>query len=275
MDAEWAKTKESCDKTKQTLTDDMATNKVAMEGCKSSIDGLEADFAGAKETLIETEAMLKDDQTYLKDLTERCEARAKDWDQRSQQRNDEVTALAAALEILKKGAVDQEAVNKRAFVQSKQAPHHVASFLQLDRVQALAVKNDESAKQLFATVAELKVSRVVELLRTEGQRLGSSMLASLASKASADPFKKVKELIQKLVERLVAEATAEATKKVDVFLHLYVFCLVSMMCFSPLTLVSRAFESSVLIIEFCQPLYIGLFTVFVRCGKACADSTIH
>merc|ERR1712194_68916 len=127
------KTKASCDKTKQTLTDDMATNKIAMEGCSSAIDTLEADFAGAKQTLIETEDMLKDDQTYLKDLTERCEARAKDWDQRSQQRGDEVKALATALEILNKGAVDQEAVNKRAFVQSKTAPQHVASFLQMNR----------------------------------------------------------------------------------------------------------------------------------------------
>merc|ERR1719443_2649586 len=35
----------------------------------------------------------------------------------------------------------------------------------------------------------------------------------MAMKVAADPFAKVKELIQKLIERLVAEATAEATKK--------------------------------------------------------------
>jgi len=51
------------------------------------------------------------------------------------------------------------------------------------------------------------------LLRGESQRLQSNTLASIASHASADPFKKVKELIQKLVERLIAQATAEATKK--------------------------------------------------------------
>merc|ERR1719231_823790 len=38
-------------------------------------------------------------------------------------------------------------------------------------------------------------------------------LASLAMKAKADPFGKVKELIQKLIERLVKEATEEASKK--------------------------------------------------------------
>merc|ERR1712183_461513 len=56
-------------------------------------------------------------------------------------------------------------------------------------------------------------TRVSDFLRGEGQRLHSAMLASAASHASADPFKKVKELIQKLIERLVAEATSEATKK--------------------------------------------------------------
>jgi peptidoglycan hydrolase CwlO-like protein len=39
------------------------------------------------------------------------------------------------------------------------------------------------------------------------------MLASLVMKVAADPFAKVKELIQKLIERLVKEATEEASKK--------------------------------------------------------------
>merc|ERR1712127_597799 len=47
----------------------------------------------------------------------------------------------------------------------------------------------------------------------EGNRLNSAILSSMAMKVAADPFLKVKNLIQKLIERLVAEATAEATKK--------------------------------------------------------------
>jgi len=54
---------------------------------------------------------------------------------------------------------------------------------------------------------------VASLLREEGQRLRSTPLALMASRLAADPFDKVKTLIQQLVERLLAEATAEATKK--------------------------------------------------------------
>jgi len=51
------------------------------------------------------------------------------------------------------------------------------------------------------------------LLREEGIRLKSTMLASLVAQVAADPFAKVKVLIQQLIERLLAEAEQEATKK--------------------------------------------------------------
>jgi len=62
----------------------------------------------------------------------------------------------------------------------------------------------------------------VDVLRKEGQSIGSLALTSLAERIAAprfdsapvtDPFKKIKGLIQKLIERLLEESRNEASKK--------------------------------------------------------------
>merc|ERR1740138_15925 len=96
-----------------------------MTTLEDDIDGLKTTIAEDRESLVEEEASLKDDQLYLKDLTERCEARAKDWDQRTQMRANELEAIKQALAILKDGKdgasvadMDSE-VNQRALLQKK------------------------------------------------------------------------------------------------------------------------------------------------------------
>merc|ERR1719194_262983 len=54
---------------------------------------------------------------------------------------------------------------------------------------------------------------IVSLLRNQGQKLKSTLLTSLASRISADPFAKIKKLIQELIERLLQEAANEANQK--------------------------------------------------------------
>jgi len=58
---------------------------------------------------------------------------------------------------------------------------------------------------------------VAQRLADVGRQLGSPMLSALAlrlaTRVAADPFVKVKKLIQDLIEKLVQEATEEATKK--------------------------------------------------------------
>merc|ERR1719181_1056976 len=88
------------------MLDDAKSAKTETE---EAIATLQEEIAEAKEKLVTAEAQLKDDQLYLKDLTERCEIKAKEWDQRSQMRADEVTALTKALEIIEGGAKDVEA----------------------------------------------------------------------------------------------------------------------------------------------------------------------
>merc|ERR1719254_108428 len=52
--------------------------------------------------------------------------------------------------------------------------------------------------------------RVVEFLQGRAQKLGSKYLALMASKASEDPFGKVKKMIKDLIVKLMEQANAEA-----------------------------------------------------------------
>jgi len=117
LDTEWKKTKSTCDLTKQSLADNIDANTGAMATLSTDVDTLKGEIATARENLVNAEAMLKDDQQYLKELTERCETRAQDWDQRSQMRADEVKALAGALALLKNNVSGlDKAVNERALL---------------------------------------------------------------------------------------------------------------------------------------------------------------
>merc|ERR1719199_1676181 len=89
-----------------------------MAALVKNIDKLAKEIAEHRGDLVEAEGVMKDDELYLKDLTAQCEARANDYDQRSSMRNDELTALNKALEILKgdvKGRADK--VNERDLLQ--------------------------------------------------------------------------------------------------------------------------------------------------------------
>jgi len=229
-DTEWGKAKKSCDDLKQTLSAEMDENGKAITLTNGDIETLKADVAGARGQLVDGEGFLKDDQLYLKDLTVRCEAKANDWDQRSQMRADELQALTQALTILNNDVqgVDAE-VNKRALllehasrvssVVSAQSsglgfagePLFPLSFLEAASSRVRVLKFLQKARGGLS-VQEAK-QQVVSLLSSEGHRLGSAVLVSLAVRVSEDPFVKVKGLIQKLIERLLRESTSEATKK--------------------------------------------------------------
>merc|ERR1712224_945256 len=55
--------------------------------------------------------------------------------------------------------------------------------------------------------------RVIALLKSKSDQLDSPVLAALATKAAADPFVKIRKLIQELIERLLQEAADEANHK--------------------------------------------------------------
>merc|ERR1719321_199511 len=222
LDAEWEKTKAACEEMKGKLSGEIEEQDKMIQQLAEHISTLEKEIANAREQLVNAETSLKEDQLYLKDLTKQCEDRAADWDQRSQMRAGELAAITKALEVLKERVLPKEGARAMLI----QTPAHEAdskslvglledrslSFLQVDSPRARVLNLLERARGSLST-AEAAKGRAVDLLAAEGRRLQSAVLSSLAARAAADPFIKVKKLIQQLIERLLREAEAEALKK--------------------------------------------------------------
>jgi predicted nucleic acid-binding Zn-ribbon protein len=222
-DSEWGKTKSAHEGTISGLQQELLTNSEAVEKLKEDVFTLEGEIATSREALVNAQSALEEDQTYLKDLTKQCESRAKTWDQSAKTRSDEVTALTQAIDILtnRVSASDAE-VNKRALLLSskhsrsgKTIGHQAVSFIEVKTRNRISdVRRHEVAHRFDISAAlRQKLDTVSRYLNDRALNLDSVVLSAAAARAKADPFAKVKQLMQKLIQRLLAEATAEATQK--------------------------------------------------------------
>merc|ERR1719426_600979 len=134
-----------------------------------------------------------DDSKKLNDLQQECMTKATDYETSQHSRSEELAALDKAKSILKEktgGAAD------RAY-----------SFVQVKSEIRTSTKNDQ-----------LK-DRAVALIQGMADKDGSKMLSLLAERLrsaslmGADPFAKVKGMIQEMIEKLVADAQKEASHK--------------------------------------------------------------
>jgi hypothetical protein len=133
-------------------------------------------------------------EKYLKDTQQECMERASEWEAESAERSEELKTLAQAKKILSDQGVDQ-AEGRLAEVQVA-GP---ASFLQLKVVAKAALPQ----RQVEAA----------SYLRKEGQRIQSWVLSQVSDRLAADPFAKVKDMIQEMVEKLLQEQAQESEHK--------------------------------------------------------------
>jgi hypothetical protein len=182
------------------LNAQLATSEASKTSSKENLAQIATNVGLTSKDLTEQQSMLYDDQLYLKDLTESCEAKAKEWDQRTAARAGELEMLEEARTALG-GAVAAE--GSRALVQTRPfvAPSRAVSFVQVE---------EHVDERLRLKGNRLSAS---EMLRAAGKKLGSTELVSLSDQVRVDPFAKIKGLIQGLITRLLKEAAAEATQK--------------------------------------------------------------
>jgi len=147
--------------------------------------------AKAEAELADTIATRDDDQKYLDDLTATCAQKASDFASRQQLRAEEIIAIEKAIEIISSGAV------------SGAADKHLPGLLETTTTLAQLRSDGRSPTQ----------ARVAAYLRAQGQFLNSRVLAALAVRVDADPFKKVKKMIKDLITKLLEEANGEAEHK--------------------------------------------------------------
>lgn len=170
------------------------------------------------------------DREYTDKLQHLCIDKAKTWDQRKTARANELTTLTEAIRIVRGAVMGNTSATTIRFTQrgvrwAKVVAVDVGSMNAIekaaeeaDAAPALVQVVSRKRGMLRATVtrhSQPHDSRdvVVRLLKSQGQQLKSTLLTALASKIAADPFAKVKQLIQELIERLLQEASKEATQK--------------------------------------------------------------
>jgi len=166
---------------RQSLEDAGATDKRSLGDSKTLLAEQQEVNAKSTEEAQNQEKTKKENEGYLADTQNECQTAVQEHEAEKADRENEVVALAKAIEILTqssfKGAVDRRGV----FLQTKQAP-------------------------------DVR-SEVAELLKKAASKFASVEFAQLAVHAADDPFAKVKDLIKDMVSRLQKQAAEEADHK--------------------------------------------------------------
>jgi chromosome segregation ATPase len=191
---------------KQSLEDAIKVEKKEMSEAKKGKAVAEETQATAEGELERTNKEIADDQKKLKELQHECMTKAEEHEQEQKERGEELGALAAAKKVLKEKT---GGATERTYGELQLSADEPASFLQL------RTRTRTRSRMAMRQVE----NRVVTLLQSLAQETQVRALSQLAVHirsemlTSADPFAKVKGMIQEMIEKLVAEAQEEADHK--------------------------------------------------------------
>jgi hypothetical protein len=157
----------------------------------SSKSTREQDKAAAEGDLADTKSSLAEDEKFLAEMTAECEQKEVDYNKRQEVRQEELDAIQKAIEIMAGDDVQGGSEHLPKFVQESTA-----------------------LVQLRSTTRQREVQGVVaNFLEEKAQSTNSRILQLLATKVSADPFKKVTKMIKDMIFKLMEEANEEAEHK--------------------------------------------------------------
>merc|ERR1719310_957295 len=189
--AEEMKKQHNFDMMAQSLNDALSNCKEKLSNAKSTIAAMTEENGKAKGELSETEKTKAADTAYLATLTQECSQTAAAWADRQKSAAEEMAVIEKAKSIL--------AERVKVFVQVK------------GKIATAAKKGDDDDDDDSKDTIMRK--RIVQKLKDLSHKFSSYALMEMVSVASADPFEKVRGLIEGMIEKLVTEANEEATQK--------------------------------------------------------------
>merc|ERR1719379_3388629 len=145
----------------------------------------------ANGAMVETDKSKAADESYLATLKSECQSRAVEFEEAMKSAKDEVAAISKASTILSEGVT--------AFIQLKSKTH-----------RASARFSSEDADDDSDAMADAR-DKVVSIFKGLANDHHSFVFSQLASMAAADPFEKIKGLINDMIEKLLKEAQEAAT----------------------------------------------------------------
>jgi len=143
-----------------------------------------------KGVLADAQKTLAADTATLQETEAMCTQKSSEFESRQKLRDDELFAIQQAVDIMSSKAV------------SGGADKHLPALVNVSLLQLRSNLNNDNDK--------FKAARY---LQERGETLHSSILSALAMQVEADPFKKVRAMIQDLIFKLEAEANEEAENK--------------------------------------------------------------
>jgi len=226
LDADEVERTQEFDMLIQKETDLVKAKTLAMEEAKSNREQKIEDIGSASQELTTVSAELIDNMEYLDELNTICSNKAKTWDQRTKLRANELTAITQATGIVKATVAEKTQASTLRLAQTGAVTHLADAVANSDSaMEAIEEEAEDSEGAPLGFLQKKSIHKhspndedaaremIISLLSGQGRQLKSTLLASLATKIAADPFVKIKKLIQELIERLLTEAANESSQK--------------------------------------------------------------
>merc|ERR1719258_568966 len=184
--------KHSFEMLKQSLENTIAQDSKELAESKSIRAAAEEAKAIAEGDLSMAEKELAEDKKYLSELSTDCQQKAADWEVSTKSRADELEALATAKKIISETT---GGASEKAYGLLQQASKDKSTSDAADKVVSMLQGLGKTNKDVALAQLALRVKAAVEM------------------QTGADPFAKVKGMIQEMIDKLVADAAAEASHK--------------------------------------------------------------